>query len=334
MKDFNLQPRTQSWLFLLAMVWACDRPAEQVPSLPESATRGQATLAAADAPIERGAFQLPAAARVVAIGDLHGDLDVTRAAFRLAGAIDEAGTWIGGALVVVQTGDQVDRGDADLRIIEFLTNISNQAKQAGGAVHVLNGNHEAMNVLGDFRYVTPAALLGLEGLMPHSPQAVHIAEPYQGRAQAFLPGGALALVLAERPLILMIGASLFVHGGVLPAHLKYGIDRLNSESAEWMKGKRATPPSPVLDPDGPLWTRAYGGAVLSSSVCKVLSQVLQRVGAQRMVIGHTVQERGMNAACDEQVYRIDVGLSHYYGGRSVQVLEIDENGARVLQAPR
>jgi len=349
MPHLNTHPRLLGALLALATVWACDRPAEQVPAAPQSAPRVQpapqdtvaphgsltaSSAPAADAPIENGAFQLPAAARVVAIGDLHGDFSVTQAAFRLAGAIDEAGSWVGGSLVVVQTGDQLDRGDADLRIIEFLTNVSKQAKQAGGAVHVLNGNHEAMNVLGDFRYVTPGALVGFEGLTPHSPQADHVAEPYRGRAQAFLPGGALARVLAERPLILMVGDSLFVHGGVLPGHLKYGVDRLNSESADWMRGNRATPPSPVLDPDGPLWTRVYGGPTLSPSVCGVLSQVLRRVGAKRLVIGHTVQERGMNAACDGQVYRIDVGLSQYYGGRSVQVLEIGPAGAKILQAQR
>ncbi len=35
--------------------------------------------------------------RVVAIGDLHGDLEAARSALRLAGAIDEQDQWIGGA---------------------------------------------------------------------------------------------------------------------------------------------------------------------------------------------------------------------------------------------
>jgi len=293
-----------------------------------------ASAAALDTPVEHGAFQLPSAARVVAIGDLHGDLAATHAAFRLAGAIDATGTWIGGTLVVVQTGDQLDRGDDDLGILKFLAQVSKQAKQAGGAVHVLNGNHEAMNVLGDFRYVTTGALLGFEGLEPHSPQAAHISGPFQARAQVFMPGGALALQLAERPLILMVGDTVFAHGGVLPAHIKYGIDRLNAESAEWMKGNRASPPSPVVDPDGPLWTRLYGAPVLGAQACQVLSQVLKRLGAQRLVVGHTVQERGMSAACDERVYRIDVGLSRYYGGRSVQVLELGAGGVKMLQAAR
>jgi hypothetical protein len=40
-----------------------------------------------------------------------------------------------------------------------------------------------------------------------------------------------------------------------------------------------------------------------------------------MVVGHTVQRRGVNSACDGKVWRIDVGLSRYFGG-PIQALEI------------
>lgn len=53
----------------------------------------------------------PAAPRIVAFSDVHGDIEAARAALRLAGAIDDEDRWIGGDLVVVQTGDQLDRGD-------------------------------------------------------------------------------------------------------------------------------------------------------------------------------------------------------------------------------
>ena len=36
-------------------------------------------------------------------------------------------------------------------------------------------------------------------------------------------------------------------------------------------------------------------------------------GAQRMVVGHTIQGAGINTACDDRVYRIDVGLSRGCG---------------------
>lgn len=57
-----------------------------------------------------------------------------------------------------------------------------------------------------------------------------------------------------------------------------------------------------------------------------------------MVMGHTIQEAGVNAACGGAAVRVDVGLSAGCGDGRVQVLEILDDGAaiRVLregQAP-
>ena len=67
-------------------------------------------------------------------------------------------------------------------------------------------------------------------------------------------------------------------------------------------------------------------------ITKTLARVLSEVGAKRMVVGHTVQKAGINSACQDRVYRIDVGLSAYYGNNPTQVLEITSRGARVLTA--
>jgi hypothetical protein len=42
-------------------------------------------------------------------------------------------------------------------------------------------------------------------------------------------------------------------------------------------------------------------------------------GAKRMVVGHTIQEAGINAACGGRVFRIDVGLSRGCGDGEPQV---------------
>jgi hypothetical protein len=42
---------------------------------------------------------------------------------------------------------------------------------------------------------------------------------------------------------------------------------------------------------------------------------------KRMVVGHTVQKQGINAACDGSVWRIDVGLAKLYDG-PIEVLEL------------
>lgn len=111
--------------------------------------------------------RVPAAERLVAIGDLHGDLGKAKRAFRAAGLTNERDQWVGGTTVAVQVcanrlkravhavcachgnthaclltaqvGDVLDRGDQELRILLFLESLQAQARAAGGALHVLNG---------------------------------------------------------------------------------------------------------------------------------------------------------------------------------------------------
>lgn len=61
-------------------------------------------------------------------------------------------------IYVLQVGDQLDRGDEELQILVFLKRLESEAREAGGALHVLNGNHETMNVAGRFTYATPPAM--------------------------------------------------------------------------------------------------------------------------------------------------------------------------------
>src|SRR5690242_4946969 len=98
-------------------------------------------------------WRRPATGRVVAVGDLHGDLTATRAALRVAGVFDPHDSWIGGTTTLVQTGDVLDRGDDEQAIIDLLERLETEAAAAGGAVIWLLGNHELMNAAGDFRYV-------------------------------------------------------------------------------------------------------------------------------------------------------------------------------------
>ena len=98
--------------------------------------------------------QQPAPARIVAVGDLHGDYGAWIDIARDARLIDAANKWIGGRTVLVQTGDITDRGADSLKIIRHLQQLDGEAKRAGGRVIVLLGNHEAMQVTGDLRYVS------------------------------------------------------------------------------------------------------------------------------------------------------------------------------------
>ncbi|KAL0417757.1 UNVERIFIED_CONTAM: Shewanella-like protein phosphatase 2 [Sesamum radiatum] len=92
--------------------------------------------------------------RLIAIGDLHGDLPKTKKALRLAGLIGPEDRWSGGSATVVQVGDIFDRGGDEIKLLYFFEKLKREAAKAGGLVITLNGNHEIMNVDGDFRYVT------------------------------------------------------------------------------------------------------------------------------------------------------------------------------------
>ena len=67
--------------------------------------------------------------------------------------------------------------------------------------------------------------------------------------------------------------------------------------------------------------------------CGALQQALSMLpGAARMVVGHTIQEAGINSACSDRVFRIDVGLSKGCGNGEPQVLEIiDDKEIRQLR---
>jgi len=285
----------------------------------------------ADLPAEEFPTRFEAPERLIAIGDLHGDLEATRAALRLGGAIDSADHWIGGDLVVVQTGDILDRGDDEEAIIRLFQRLREEAEEAGGAVRVLNGNHELMNAYRDYRYVTPGGYADFADVaVPTEVDSFMAAlEPQQRpRAAAFLPGGPFARLLAQRNTVVIVGNSLFVHGGILPEHVERGLDRMNEEIRAWLRAE-APQPDWIRGDRSPVWTRLYSRKP-TVAACDTLSSVLERVGVERMVVGHTVQQTGVTSFCGGRVWGIDVGLAAHYGGRAA-VLEIREDAVRSLR---
>ena len=95
--------------------------------------------------------------RIVAIGDVHGAFDQFVEVLQAAGLIDAKRQWAGGTTVFIQTGDIFDRGAKVREAFDLLMRLEDEAKRAGGRVESLLGNHEAMNLLHEFRDVSPAA---------------------------------------------------------------------------------------------------------------------------------------------------------------------------------
>ncbi len=296
---------------------------------------GHSTPAELSAPAEpSGAPEQPSTARrIVAVGDLHGDLEATERALRLAGAIDDGRHWIGGDLVLVQTGDILDRGDGEQAILDLFVRLAAEAARAGGAVYRLLGNHELMNTALDFRYVTPGGFEDFNDAVEVDPADSSWADLDPGqrfRAAAFRPGGPYARILADAHLTLILDGNLFVHGGVLPEHVAAGLGQHNALVRAWLRGEGPRPDE-ILRGDSEVWSRRFSKEV-GGEDCATLDSVLTALNLRRMVVGHTVQSDGITSHCNDAVWCIDVGMAEAYGG-PVEVLEIRGDSVRILREP-
>lgn len=275
-------------------------------------SESRASSGAPDAPVRSAAVDAgavsgppdawPPPQRLVALGDLHGDVASAILALKLGGLVDDGGRWTGGASWLVQTGDILDRGKNGPSMLEFLGRLEAESAAAGGKAIFLDGNHEVMNLQGDWRYVADLVEF------PGETEAVRTAAR-QAYFSAGPPVGAgAAWVMSHRPTV-QVGATVFVHGGIDANWATHGVSGLNALVAEaWMN-----PKAPVLGPDGPLWNRAY---LLEDppAICPELDRALHALGADRMVVGHTTQDSGRIASrCDSKLYGIDTGISAYYG---------------------
>ncbi len=306
-------------LLAVLVLAGCDRghPRDNAPVPPAQAQVPAPAVSGAACTISPIPLRSPMPKRLVAIGDLHGDLAATRSALKAAGAIDDHDAWIGGQLVIVQTGDVLDRGDDEKAILDLLFKLEGEAASAGGAVIMLIGNHELMNAAGDFRYVTRG---GAHDFEDH-------------RVDALKPGGSYAKKIAAHNVVAIVGDTVFAHGGVVGPWATM-VDEVNRASRCWLDGQAggATEPPPALASDeSPVWTRAAG---MPTADCAALGEAMQQLGVKRMVVGHTVQQQGINALCDDAVWRIDVGLAKLYGG-PIEVLELTPDAApKVLRGTR
>ncbi|KAG6730598.1 hypothetical protein I3842_01G088900 [Carya illinoinensis] len=295
--------------------------------------------------------------RLVAIGDLHGDLEKCKEAFRLANLIDCSDKWIGGSSTVVQLGDVLDRGGDELKILYFLEKLKRQAARSGGTLITMNGNHEIMNVEGDFRIVTKAGLeefrtwadwyrfgQAMKGLCkglekPEDPfdgipslcglNDEGLVQGLRARMAALRPQGPISSrFLSQNVVVLVLGDSVFVHGGLLPEHVSYGLEKINEEVRDWINGLggKFAPEYCMSRTHGVTRLRSFSHELAKNCDCSALEIVLATIpGAKRMIMGHTVQEVGINGVCNNQAIRIDVGMSKGCINGLPEVLEIAGN---------
>ncbi|QRV75188.1 hypothetical protein RhiJN_03203 [Ceratobasidium sp. AG-Ba] len=283
--------------------------------------------------------------RIVAVGDLHGDLVNMKKVLTMAGVIDRAGNWSGDVDFFVQTGDIVDRGDDTLEMYELMDKLREQAISVGGRVLSHLGNHEFMNAIGDWRYVPPSEIQTFGGVAARQKM---LSSGWLGKSWR-----ANYTVTSRLPLHPSLGppnsdydprapsgplshaAYAFLHGGLAPTFSNLtpypsAINALGKSLLKRLQDRTQPPPHPpnpypglpqsataaeheLYGADGPVWYRGWAMEP-DSFVCNAIEGVLAKTGVRRMIMGHTPNFEHMVSRCGGKIIIIDTGISKAYGG--------------------
>lgn len=269
--------------------------------------------------------------RVVAVGDVHGAYDRFIEILRAVAVVDARGRWVGGRTHLVQTGDVVDRGPDSRKVLDLLQQLERDAPKSGGRVHALVGNHEAMRLLGDARYIVPGEYAGFKTSdsdelrkqvvesLPADVREQVMRETPLGRIEmlrAFGQNGAYGKFLRGLNAVVRINGVLFMHGGISPAVAPLPCADINARirkelSVDLETTKKAPEATLAAGEEGPLWYR--GLASEPESFAPRLDEILKAQHAAAIVIGHTVRTDGRIAVrFGGKVFVIDTGMQPAY----------------------
>lgn len=334
--------------------------------------------------------------RIVAMSDVHGAYDAMVRTLANAGLVGEDLGWTGASSHLVIVGDLLDRGPESRAAMDILMRLEGEAAAAGGKVHVLVGNHEAMNLIGDLRYVSDEEYRAFAADETAEERArwfeayaeredvdadqradlkltfdEHFPAGFFAHRRAFDHDGKYGEWLLNKPAIVVINGTAFVHGGVSPLVGEIGLEGVNGmligelnqyvraisalieagellptdsyrdheyildgfmagletsrETVAAVEAIRKLGASDLHASDGPLW---YRGNVACSRLVEEdrLLASLQRIGADRVVIGHTpTPTRRILQRMDGRIIEVDTGMlnSHYRGKGNALVIEGD-----------
>lgn len=270
-------------------------------------------------------FEINDASRIIIIGDVHGDIKRFKQILIDASVINNNFEWTAepSNTIIVQLGDQIDSLNRlttekwevlnDYEMIYFTEHLDNIARVKGGRCISLIGNHELMNVIGDFSYVSP---LNQEEI----------------RTSLFKPQGSIALLLAKRPLVVKIKDLLFCHAKMNIRHLeilkKYGKDvfYLNTIWENYLKNNKIKiEDKEILDniiigSKGILWNRDNNDIAETAKLFNDLK-------VSYMFLGHTALPQ--ITFLNNQIWYCDTGLSRAFGTKQYQYIDINNNSINI-----
>jgi hypothetical protein len=217
-----------------------------------------AVLAAGDA--EHVQWRWSGVERLVAIGDVHGSYSSLVSLLEGSGLVSPELEWIGDGAHLVMLGDILDRGPDSRAALDLIRRLQQESLVSGGRVHMLLGNHELMNLIGDYRYVSDEEFLAFaEEEHPEDREAAfqrftsgssraneddekirrdfeRICPPgYFGLDRAFASDGEYGSWLLEQKILVVINDIAFVHAGLPPSLLELYPDDINPTGMDQLR---------------------------------------------------------------------------------------------------
>jgi len=270
-------------------------------------------------------FYNPDINRIIIIGDIHGDIKRFKEILIDSKVINNNFEWIAepSNTIVLQIGDQIDSLNRntnenweilnDYEMIYFTEHLDSIAKNKNGRCISLIGNHELMNIIGDFSYVSPM-------------------NKNEFRTNLFKPGSSIALLLAKRPLIIKIKDLLFCHAKFEKKHLellkKYNksIFYINEiweyylTTAKIKLEDKEIFDNIILSNQGILWNRNNNNPIETTLL-------FNEINVSYMFLGHTPVNQ--ITFLDNQIIYCDNGISRAFGKKSYQYIDIINNTINV-----
>lgn len=235
---------------------------------------------------------------IIAISDLEGNYRAFRDFLLANRVIDSDLTWQYGKGHLVLLGDMVDRGHSTTQLLWFIYKLELEAKQAGGLVHYIIGNHEIKNMQGNFNSAADKylAIAGIMGKQQH---------------ELFGKDAVLGRWLESKNVVEKINGHLFVHGGLdaRVANIGMSLEQINALVRKQFrtfyvprKGADQINDLLVSTKSGPAWYRGYFKDDIS---LQQIEESLNQFSASAVVVGHTLQFR-VNSLFEGKVLAIDV----------------------------
>lgn len=260
--------------------------------------------------------------KVFVLSDIEGEFDAGKQLLLAAGVIDRQYNWTFGKGSLVIAGDLFDRGLAVMPWLWLLYSLEDKAAAAGGAVHVILGNHDVMQLSGDFRY-TDASYFKNAWLMGRDLHTVFATDTELGRW------------LRSKNVIEQIGDLLVMHAGLSPdlLHKQWSLERINEMVRPALGTPRKQLPESVqilFDSRSPFWYRGYFMDPAASIV--VVDSTLQLYHCKKIIVGHTITDTTIVTKYNGKVIGVDVDQheGHHKGllieGKKYYV--IDNTGRR------